>query len=352
MIMALFLVFFSAAAMAADMLEISDVRVEVDDDKQSANEGGGSIDITPESKLTLKVEVTNNYDTGTDGGEIEDVEVLAVLEDIDDGDEMEDEADNFDLRPGRDKTVTLSFDIPLRLETDETFKLILTAEGEDKNGTMHVDEIEFDVDVDKENHEVRFLKKELVPSKVSCSQSSRVRVVLINTGEDDEDVELVVSSPNLGYDKRDEFELSEDIDDDDNEYEFSESINLKDANPGVYTVTVRASYNNGKDDLETAFALEVEECAATAPKPEPKPEPVPEPVIAPAPVVTQPPAVEVVSAPAPSYVRPSTIVATPKTNYNGGWWSENKWLVIILITDLVLVIAGIIVIMAVLRRRK
>ncbi|MBW2965427.1 hypothetical protein KY363_08270, partial [Candidatus Woesearchaeota archaeon] len=102
----LLLAILSASAMAESMLDFSDVRVEVDGDKQSASEGGGSIDITPESKLVMKVTVENLFDNAVEGADIEDIQVTATLEDIDDGDDYEEEADEFDLRPGRDKTVT------------------------------------------------------------------------------------------------------------------------------------------------------------------------------------------------------------------------------------------------------
>jgi hypothetical protein len=350
-IITLFLVLFAASASAATMLELKDVRIEVDGDKQSANEGGGSIDITPDSKLTMKVEVENIFDNSVEDAEIEDIEVRATLEDIDDGDDVEIEADRFDLRPGRDKTVTLTFDIPLRLETDETFKLILEVEGEDKNSTIHELDVEYDVDVDKENHEIRFLTKELVPAKVSCTRSTQARVELINTGEDDEDVELTVVSTELGYNKRLEFEMSEDIDDDENEYVFTDTVDLDDAKPGVYTFKIRVEYNDNRDSLDAALPIEIEACAADEPEPEPEPEP--KTTTTTTPTTTQPSQpVEVVSAPAQNYVRPSAIVATPRTDYSESWWSKNKWLMVILVTDLVLVIAGIIVIMTVLRRRK
>ncbi|MBU2561059.1 MAG: hypothetical protein KKD17_02095 [Nanoarchaeota archaeon] len=363
MILTLFLVLLSAVA-TADMLEITDVIVKVDDDKQSADENGGTIKITPDSTLSLKVKVTNTYDSGTDGGDIEDIVVNALLEEVDDGDDLEEEASEFDLRPGRDKTVTIEFKIPLRLVTDDTYKLVLTAEGEDKNGTDHRDEIEFDVDVDKEKHEIRFLRKDLSPSKVTCTKSTTLIVGVINTGEEDEDSELIIEAPELNYNKRVEFEIVEDIDDDDNEYEFSGMIDLNNVAVGTYTIPVKVLFYNGRKTLEDTLTLEVASCGTTAPA-APKPEPQPEPEPEPAPThpsttttTTQPtqPAstVEVVSQPQPSYIRPATTaVATPRTTYTQkSWLSENKWLVVILVTDLILIIAGIIIITAVLKKRR
>ena len=40
-------------------------------------------------------------------------------------------------------------------------------------------------------------------------------------------------------------------------------------------------------------------------------------------------------------------MATPKTSYNKSWWEKNKWIAIILITDVILLIIGIAVVLAI-----
>ena len=352
-VLTLFLVLF-AAAVSADKLEISELTVEVDGDRQSADENGGTVDIIPDSTLKLRVEVKNMYDTGTEGGEIENIEVEAILEEIDDGDDVEEVSDDFDLRPNRDKTVTIEFPIPLRLETDETFKLTIRVEGEDKNNTNHVVELELDVDVDKERHELRFLRKELTPSSVTCADSTRLVLGLINTGEEDEDVELIIDAPELDYNKRMEFEMVEDIDDDDNEFEFSDIIDLDDVRQGDYSVLIRALYRDGRETLEDTLYLDVGSCAADEPEPEPEPEPQPQPEPEPEPepivvdVVTPPP-----TQPSP-YVRPATTaVATPRTSYTKqSWWSDNWMVPVLLAALLVLIIAVVVLVVVLLKRRQ
>jgi hypothetical protein len=360
-VLTLFLAAISGTAMAASMLEIAEVTAKVDSDKQSADENGGTIDVIPNSTLSLKIKINNLYDTAVEGGEIDDITVNGILEEIDDGDDIEQEEDDFDLRQGRDKTFTLEWAIPLRLETDETYKLVLTAEGRDKNGTRHTDEVQFDVDVDKENHKLTFLRKDLSPSKVSCTKSTTVSVGLINIGKEDEDVELTISAPELGYNKVQTFEMSQDIDDDSNEYSFSGTIDNFDVSPGTYTVAIKALYNDDKRSLDDTLTLEVVQCGSTTTTPvveeEEEEEPVTVmPVTTTVPVTTTPvqttTPVEVVSQPSSPYIRPTTVVATPKTNYSNSWWDNNKWLVVILGSNLILIVVGIIVISAVLKRRN
>lgn len=358
MALMLFLVLLSAAVSAASMLEISDLRAEVDGDRQSADEGGGTIDIVPDSLLVLKIKVSNLYDSDVEGGEIENIGVDAVLEEIDDGDDLEESSDDFDLRGERDKTVRIEFPIPLKLYTDDTYKLTLHVEGKDKNNTRHTVDLDLDVDVKKKTHELRFLRKELSPEKAECGSSSTLIVNLINTGKEDEDMEMVIDAPGLNYNKRLDFTLVEDIDDDDNEYDFSDTIDLENVKAGQYPVNIRVLYRDGRETLEDVLNLEVDSCAAPEPEPvpEPQPQPVqqqPEPTPEPTP---EPEPVAVVTEPAPSssYVRPATIaVATPRTSYTQqSWWDKNKWIAIVLITNLVLIVAGIIVIVAVLKRRR
>ena len=60
----------------------------------------------------------------------------SVIRDMDDGDDLEEESNEFDLRPGRDKSVTLNFEVPLEVDED-TYDVDIHVEGEDENGTTH-----------------------------------------------------------------------------------------------------------------------------------------------------------------------------------------------------------------------
>jgi hypothetical protein len=363
-VFALFLMLFAGAASAASMLEITDVTIKVNDDKQSADEAGGTINIVPDSTLSLKIKITNLYDSSVDGGKIEDIEVTGTLEEIDDGDDLEETYDEFDLSPGRDKSLTLSYDIPLRLGTDETFKFVLEVEGEDENSTSHTASVEYDVDVDKEKHEIRLIRNEVTPTKVTCDRDAQLILRYINTGEEDEDVELVIDAPMLKFSKHEEFTLAEDIDDDDNEQEFMFNMDLAGVAPGIYSIPTRAMYYDSRKSVEQALTIEVGSCGTSTPTTQPvvttptQPEQPTQP--AQTTTTTQPTqatqptttTVDVVSQPSGSYVRPSTVVATPKTSYNQSWLEKNKWLLVVLVTNVILIIAAIAVIVALLNRRK
>ena len=354
------LALFSGAVSATSMLEISEVTVKVDGDTQSADENGGTIKVTPDSTLSLKIKVKNLYSSGTDGGKIENINVNALLESIDDGDDMEEEANDFDLTPGRDKTLTIEFKIPLRLETDGSWKLTLTAEGDDENSTTHTDQVDFDVDADKESYELRFMREELSPATVACDKQSRITVRLINTGENDEEpVELTIDAPDLEYNEVSEFDMAEDIDDDTNEYEFTDTINVGKIDAGTYPVSIRAVYHDGRKVLEDTLNLVAAGCAEEQPEQPTQPTQPVQPTQPTQPTQPVEQEIEVVSQPTvqptvqttTSYARPTAVVATPKTSYNKSW-AEQNWLTIMLIVDALLIIIGAIVIAAVLKRRR
>ncbi len=368
-------VLLASSVLADSKLKITDITVKVNGDRKSADENGGTIKVPPESRLTLKVRVENLYAEDIDGSKIRNVDVEGVLKDIDDGDDLDDTSDDKDLNAGRDAAFNIAFDIPLRIDSDETYTLTVTARGKDENGTEMEDEVEFDVEADKESHEIRFLREEIAPSTISCSRTAVMNIGLINTGENDEDVELYVENSALGYFKQDNFELVSDINDDDNEYEFEDTLNLADAKPGTYPFDILVKYRDGREVLDKTLNLVVDSCetavAETSQPEEPKSSAqssgssqttqtatdsytqttsVPTQTYVPPSQPSGP--VQVVSNPQTDY-RSSAMVATPKTSYSSkSWWDKYRWYVLIGITDLILLGVGIAVVLSLLNRRR
>ncbi len=116
-----------------DKLKIVKITAYVDGDKDT-----GTIDVKPGSILEIKVKVENLYDEDIEGEDldIEDIVITATIDEIDDGDELEEEADEFDLDAEEDDTETIQFEIPWEVD-DDSFDLSIEVEGEDENGTMH-----------------------------------------------------------------------------------------------------------------------------------------------------------------------------------------------------------------------
>ncbi len=228
-----------------DMLRVEEVKIYVDGDKSSADEDGGKIkDVEPESEIEIKVEVENLYPDDVDI-EIEDVSAEIIIEGIDDGDDIEEESDESGIDADDKEELVITFDIPLEVEEDDySAKLIITAE--DEKGVEYEKIIEYELEVEKDRHDIMFEKIELYPETVACRGGSTLDVTLINLGTENEDVELTISNPDLGIDIRDNFELDEDPFDDDSKYRRKFNL-IVDASEGLYPILATADYGDGEE---------------------------------------------------------------------------------------------------------
>jgi len=79
-------------------LAITDLDVKVDgkSDKNVANNTRVSEEVSPGSDVEFEIEVSNLF-TNAEDLDIEDIKVEVIIEDIDDGDDFEEEASEFDL---------------------------------------------------------------------------------------------------------------------------------------------------------------------------------------------------------------------------------------------------------------
>ncbi len=235
-------------------LKIKNVDFYVDGDKES-----GTIKVEPNSKLEVRVELENLYSKEMDV-EINGVLVTALLDGIDDGEYIEEEAEDFDLNPGKSKTAKIEFEIPLEVEEGE-YDLEILVEAEDDAKTEYGLREDFKVEVDKKSHELMFTRLELSKEELECDRQSNVDVSLVNIGTKEEDVVLQIVNSDLGLNVKKEFTLSEEPFDDDSR--FSELIPIKinnEVKAGEYSITVKASYNKGNDEVKETLNLVVKDC--------------------------------------------------------------------------------------------
>ncbi len=236
-------------------LKIKGIKAYVDGKKESgADEDGGKINVVPGSKLELKITVENLYDKDDNIG-IEDIAIGGILEGIGDGKDLEDEATDFSLNPGRDKEASLKFNIPLEVE-DGDYDLTVTIEGENENGFSYSKEIEFEVEVDKEKHDIIFSKLKFSNDNAECGKSAILEVNAVNFGVNDEDVKLAISSEELGVNLSGSFELSHDPFSKDNSFSKAYKIMLPSGiSSGIYAL--RAGLFYGNDIESSAIELNV-----------------------------------------------------------------------------------------------
>lgn len=249
---------FVVGIVSANCLEITDVTFEVDGKKES----GTTIDVKPESNLEVSVKVENiceNPDI-----DLENVFVLATIEGIDDSDDLEEESDDFNLNAGRPKKETLRFDIPLEVE-DEDYPLTIWVEGRQENDSSirYNETNNYNIDVNKEKHDVVIRSAELDNNALKCSRTTNLDLNMINLGtEDEEGVEIKVTNSELGLNaKTSDIDISSDPFDSDSKYSNSYSIKVAEGQAaGTYPIKVEVTFDEGDEKASKTVDLAVEDC--------------------------------------------------------------------------------------------
>ncbi len=248
---------------AGNKLVIKDIDAKVGSKTDKDLKDGDIIsrDAKPSDSLELKIRMENNF-TSSEDLDIEDITVTVTIEGIDDGDDLEEESQEFDLKQGRSKTVTLDFDVPLIVEED-SYNILIEAEGTDENGTDHSVTATIELEVDKDSDRVIFTRASITPSSIRCSRTITLSGELLNIGSDDQDeVVYEAKSSDLGIDIRQaNIEIVEDIDENDNEFRRTDTIQVpKTVAAGSYPIILTAYYDTTKQADTKTLNLVVEDC--------------------------------------------------------------------------------------------
>jgi len=253
---------FSIEVSRQSMLRISDLDVKVGSKKDSGLSDGDSIskDAEPGSEVSFQFEIENAY-TDDDDIEIEDITVTVTIEGIDDGDDLEEESDEFDLKPEKDKNVDLDFTLPLRVESG-TYNVLIHVEGEDTENQNYEIEWNLELTVDKESHKVIIENARLNDAELSCYRSTALSVDVLNIGDNEEErARLTISNDDLNLNVVQNFELSDDVFDEDAEYSYSTMISLDEDFPaGVYPIEIHAYYSSTHLSDTRTIDLIVRDC--------------------------------------------------------------------------------------------
>ena len=342
----IFIFLMSTAYAAGSKLVFSDVDVKVGSKTSKNLENGDTIDdeAEPGDAVEFRVEVQSNF-TDAEDLEIEDITVEVTIEGIDDGNDLDEESADFDRDPGDKKRVTLKFEVPLEVEED-TFDVEIRAEGEDENGTDHEAVMRLKLDVEKESHKLIITRNSLSPAEVSCSRKNvQAGINVINIGnEDEEDVKVHILNSDLGIDATEDVEeLTAEPNEDESRFSNTYSFSIpNDAEAGSYPVIFRVLYDDDRKKSEETATLTVSDCA-TAKKEAQAEEGSSE----------ESEDVEVISpttgrttAPVAEEEVPEGTVVTQES-----FLGSNAFVTGIIIAEVVAVIAGIVLVVALFRRR-
>ncbi len=342
-----FTVLMSVAYAAGSRLTFSDVDVKVGSKTSKNLDDGDTIDdeADPGDAVEFRVEVRNNF-TSAEDLKIEDISVTVTIDGIEDGDDLEEESQDFNLNPGRDKKVTLKFQTPIEVDED-SFDVTIHAEGEDENGTDHEADMRLTLEVNKESHKIMITRSILSPAEVSCSRRNiQAGISVINIGnEDEEEVSVQILNSDLGVDSKESIgELTAEPNEDESKFSNTYSFNvLNDAEAGSYPITFRVLYDDDRKKAEESATLTVNDCATAKKETPAEEEEVSE------------ESVDVIT-PSPTTGRTTTTVIEPEvpagtTITQESFLQSNAFVTGIIIAEVIAVIVGIVLVVALFRRK-
>ena len=250
------------------MIEIDEVEVQIGEEDDTVRDGQDiDIEATPEDSVKLLFKVSNLFDKDFDDGDFENVELNVVIDDTNFGDDVDEDADDFDLDASDDlDDVEVEFTIPDDAE-DGTYDMVVTVEAEQDSGAIHTATFTVSLEVSLEDDDVRIVSISPTPLSLRCNRDATVSMLIKNFGSDDQDdVSIQVDGSELNINEDitgiELDQLGDSKDDTRREFEISLS---DDVDADTYDVDVRV-YINGDDLMdEESFRVTVEDCAASTP---------------------------------------------------------------------------------------
>jgi len=258
-------------------LEIQDADAKINDAKKQSIDDGDSIEnLKPGDALDIEVEIENNF--------IEDsnIEIRNVDLEFDcdgtDVDVDEETTDVGSVPEGDSETESIKADIEEDAE-DGNVNCELAIDGTDENGARHGDKIEFDIEIERKNHDIQIQSVDISPTTLTCDDSSlQLSVSLLNLGTSDEDeVALEVSSRTLGVQQRIVSNLE--LDEDDSDVEVATiAVDPRRLKAGTYAIQLQSFYDNVK--VSDSEIVQVENNCDLLSSQEPQPtQPTTQPVV-------------------------------------------------------------------------
>lgn len=248
-------------------LEIKDIFVTVNGDEEHSLDDGDEVDdLKPGDSIDIRVVVENTYNNNDDEDiDLEDITINVVLDDSDF--DIDEDEDLGDLSAEDEDSVTFS---NIEIEDDAsgsyTVKISVEGRGEGSFSGRHGATAEFDLNVDRESHEITINGASLSPSRLACDKNTfDVKMKLKNIGKSDEDeVAIEVAIPSLGVNV-----MKEDISIDESD-ESSRTIPVllgTNVKPGTYSVELTSFWNNDIESDQATLSLIVDPCAVVTPAP-------------------------------------------------------------------------------------
>ncbi len=215
-------------------------------------------EFSPLDEIEIEVNVENNNDKD------KDIEVEAILYDLDEDEKVEKvKSEEIEIDEDEEEDVSLVLKIP-NGEIDEDHDYILFVKAfEEGDEDKQCSEDEIDVDIEKKTNDVRIDKFLVEPEILTCnSRILNITAEVINVGsEEEEDIVIEVSIPNLKLREESGFFTLEDRDED--EVSVTKTIKLRipdDAEKGQYEVIGKVFYDDNSKEATKVRTITIGEC--------------------------------------------------------------------------------------------
>ena len=223
----------------------------------------GEEDVGPSSELRFNFNIENTF-RDSDDIDIEDATVTVTIEGIDDGEDIDQDSEEFDVDSGQSHDLDVLINIPLSV-AEGTYDLAIEVEGDDTNGNTHTATMNLEMVIKKEGRDIIVAETSLFPGKVICGGTSTLTATIKNLGRKiEEDAGIGIANPDLGVNylqKR--IELSEDPFDEDNEFTkiFTITADKAKTKSGSYPIIVKSYIQEDIVWDTKTVNLEVEGCS-------------------------------------------------------------------------------------------
>jgi uncharacterized membrane protein len=197
--------------------------------------------VGPASEIRFNFNIENTF-TDDENIDINDITVKVTIEEIDDGEDIEEESNEFNLDSDSNENVDVIVKIPLSVDVG-VYDVIIEVQGEDDNRNEHTAQMSLKIDIDKEARDVIVSKASIFPEKIKCSGSSTLTATIKNIGsriEEEAGIEIINEDLGINFVKKN-IELEEDPFDADNEFTKKLIIDVdRNTEAGTYPITVNS----------------------------------------------------------------------------------------------------------------
>ncbi|HOI18967.1 MAG TPA: putative Ig domain-containing protein [Candidatus Woesearchaeota archaeon] len=272
-------------------IEVTKIYANTPDDSRIDLLGGSTFRVKPGDDVTVYVEVKNFYN---DGVNLEDVYFnLLIPSLLDEGDDdFDEESDEIDIRPVKTGRMSISFQVPTRIEA-EVYDLFITIKGYDEEGAYYEEDYFFDMTVRKDSYAISLTRSDVSPQTIFCNQDALIYIdaLIENMGRNRiDDLVFKVTSSELGinYQKSD-IELTNDPYDTKSRYAVSTSVPVRATKEGIHNVVLE-TYSAGRKEVSQSKTFQIRVLCDITPTPTPTtpvtPTPTPTTPVTPTPTPT------------------------------------------------------------------